>query len=73
MTKDEIGLEAQHILNHLAGNPQFASASTERAVVKSIMLSTSGEAMACGILWDIVARPLGGGVFKLTLAERKLR
>lgn len=35
--------------------------------LRTILLDTGGNVMACGTLYDIVAKPLGAGVYKVTL------
>ncbi len=54
-------------LNHLASMPDFGSTTVEKADLKAIMLQTGGTMMARGLLYDIVSKHLGAGVYKLSL------
>lgn len=62
--------EADRILNFLAALPSGIT-SAERPVVREIMLRTSGEMLAQGEIFDIVAKNLGAGVYQLRLARRE--
>lgn len=66
----EVIREAERILAFLASTPSGVS-SAERPVVRQIMLSTSGEMLVHGEIFDIVARPLGAGVYQLSLLVRQ--
>lgn len=69
-TELDVTAEADRIMNFLA---KFTSGitSAERPVVREIMLQTSGEMLAQGEIFDIVAKNLGAGVYQLRLALRK--
>ena len=64
----DIEKEASGILNFLASCPGGISSATG-PVVQKIMLTTVGRLTACGELYDIVAKPLGAEVFRLTLRK----
>ncbi len=57
------------ILNHLASMPERGNATCERRELREIMLQTGGKMMACGRYYDIRAKHLGAGVYRLTLCE----
>lgn len=61
--------EANGILSYLAGMPSGNATASSRAVVREIMLSTGGRLLACGYDHDIVSKPLGGGVYRITLRQ----
>lgn len=58
--------DARRCLEYLASCPSGIT-STTSLVVRRIMLDTDGRLLAQGRLYDIVARPFGGGVSRLTL------
>lgn len=58
------------ILNHLAAMPEYGNAAAEKDEVREIMLQTGGWMLACGHQWDIKAKQLGAGVYRLTLERR---
>ena len=60
---------AESCLRQLAAFPKHGSATVERADLKAIMLQTGGTMFACGELYDITSKPLGGGVYRLTLSR----
>lgn len=59
--------EANRIMNFLAGLPHGNASASSRAVVREIMLQTGGSMMAAGNLYDVKAKSLGGGVYRMTL------
>lgn len=59
--------EADRLLGFLAGMPGGNCTASSRAVVREVMLQTGGRMMAAGHLYDLRSRPLGGGVYRLTL------
>lgn len=59
--KEDAGAEARRIMGFLASMPVGFSSGT-RAVIKSIMLQTSGQMFAQGALFDIKTKPLGAGM-----------
>lgn len=62
-------MSANQILNSLAARPSGNAMATHKEV-KEIMLSTSGWMMARGNLYDIKAKSLGAGVYRVTLSSR---
>jgi hypothetical protein len=61
--------EADKLLNFLAGMPSGNCTASSNKVVREVMLQTGGQMLACGYLWDIKSKSLGGGVYKLTLSR----
>ena len=53
-------------LNFLAAMP-CGSTTMERDDLRAVLLQTGGNMLACGRLYDIVAKPLGAGVYRVTL------
>jgi hypothetical protein len=47
--------------------PRYGNASATRDVVRHIMLQTGGSMLAAGESYDIQAKSLGAGVYRLTL------
>lgn len=62
--------ETHSILNHLASMPRYGNATATHAQVREIMLQTGGWMMACGSLYDIKSKHLGGGIYRLSLKLR---
>jgi hypothetical protein len=60
--------EQGRVLNYLASSP-FGHATVTREDAHVILLETGGNVLACGCLYDIVAKPLGAGVYKLSLTR----
>jgi len=58
--------EATQILQHLARNPS-GHAVAERKTAKEILLQTGGNTLACGLLYDIICKDIGAGVYRLSL------
>lgn len=58
--------EQQRQLNYLAGYPA-GSTTMKRDDLQAILLETGGDMLACGRLYDIVGKPIGAGVYKVTL------
>ncbi len=65
-----LSTEENSILNHLASIPKYGNATATSSQVRAIMLSTGGWIMACGNLYDIKTKRLGGGVYRLSLEKR---
>lgn len=59
--------EVHRQLNFLASMP-CGSTTMERRDVKELLMETGGNMLACGRLYDIVAKDIGAGVYKVTLA-----
>jgi len=58
--------ETRRQLNFLAGCPGGSTTMTYEDL-RAVLLSTGGNMLACGRLYDIVGKPLGAGVYKVTL------
>lgn len=58
--------EQSRQLNFLAGCPG-GSTTMEHDNLKAVLLQTGGNMLACGSLYDIVGKPIGAGVYKVTL------
>lgn len=54
-------------LNFLAAMPSHGNTTMTREAVKELLLETGGNMLACGRLWDIVAKDIGAGVYKVSL------
>jgi len=59
--------EQSRQLKFLAGCPAGTTTMTE-ADLKTILMETGGNMLACGSLYDIVGKPLGAGVYKVSLS-----
>lgn len=62
--------EAGSIADFLAMNPTYANTTTTRQVVRELLLMHDGCLMCKGRLWDIQAKHMGVGVYRVTLKER---
>lgn len=60
--------EAKQILNFLTSHPH-GKCSAVKEVVRDIMLRTDGTIILANGEYDIKARLLGGGVYRLTLVK----
>lgn len=58
--------EQHKALNFLASCP-IGHTTLLHDDVQSILLETGGNMLACGRLYDIVAKPIGAGVYKVSL------
>jgi hypothetical protein len=58
--------EQSRQLNFLAGCPG-GSTTMEHDDLKTVLMETGGNMLACGRLYDIVGKPIGAGVYKVTL------
>lgn len=67
MSETDTRAKADSILNFLASSPRYGHTTAKRSVVASVMLTTGGQLMACGELWNIKAKSLGAGIYKLSL------
>jgi hypothetical protein len=59
--------EQHRQLNFLAAVPSGYITMT-RGDLKTVLKETGGNMLACGRLYDIVAKPIAAGVYKVTLA-----
>lgn len=67
MSNAQNSAEANRILNGLASMPSAIYTAVNRAVVREIMLQTGGRLLAHGHVHDVISKPLGGGVYRITL------
>lgn len=58
--------EATRQLQFLAQVPG-GNTTMERAELREVLLQTGGNMLACGRLYDIVSKPLGAGVYRVSL------
>lgn len=58
--------EQHRQLNFLAAYP-IGSTTMEHDDLKAVLMETGGNMLACGRLYDIVGKPIGAGVYKVTL------
>lgn len=58
--------EAKRVLQYLAGSPN-GSSTVEGSDAHDILLETGGNTLACGRLYNIIAKDIGAGVFRLSL------
>lgn len=58
--------EQHRVCNFLASLPS-GNTTVEHDDVKAILLETGGNILARGRLYDIVAKPIGAGIYKLSL------
>lgn len=70
MTDIDLSPEAASVLEHICGMPGLGHGTLISRDVRALMLKTGGDAMANGRLWDIDAKHLGAGVYKVMLKER---
>ncbi len=66
---DRASAEAKRLLNFLAAAPHGIATAESKAVVRQVMLSTGGRLLAYGSDHDIIAKHLGGGVYRVTLSR----
>ncbi len=50
--------------------PKKATAVMDRKDLKELLLKTEGFCIALGRSWDIVSKPLGAGVYKVSLKRK---
>lgn len=58
--------EQHRQLNFLAACPA-GSTTMEHDDLKTVLMETGGNMLACGRLYDIVGKSIGAGVYKVTL------
>ena len=56
-----------NLLNNLCSMPGLAHGTVTKEVLRDILLSTGGQLMACGRLYEIVSKHLGAGVYRVHL------
>jgi len=62
--------DAQGILRFL-GNMPGGNCTATRAAVQRLLLDTGGQMLSSGKLYEIKAKALGAGVYRVTLAPWK--
>ncbi len=67
--QESIAAEVDQILDHVASMPGTTFASAVAPVVRALLLKTDGQLLLCGKRWDVVAKPLGAGVYRVVLKE----
>lgn len=55
------------LLNHLCNMPEHGNGIATKKELREILLQTGGTVLACGYLYDIVAKNLGAGVYRVSL------
>lgn len=58
--------EQHRLLNFLAAVPAGSTTMTHDDL-RTILMETGGNMLACGTLYDIVGKNIGAGVYKVTL------
>lgn len=53
-------------LNHLRSMPGVAHATVTTTELREIMLTTGGQMLANGTLWEITQKSLGAGVYRIS-------
>ena len=59
-------------LNFLASTGQYANTTMEKDDLRELLLQTGGTLMARGYLYNIVSKPIGAGVYRVTLEVANL-
>lgn len=62
----EYSAEVRRQLNYLASNPNGYTTMTNEDI-QNVLLTSGGNILACGRLYDYVVTPIGVGVSKVTL------
>ena len=60
-------LSDQHLLDHLACAPTMNHTTCQLKQLQRIMLDTDGVTMASGKVWDIKAKRICPGVYRISL------
>jgi len=47
--------------------PESARTTMTREKLRELLLKTDARVMACGCMWTIVSKPIGAGVYEVTL------
>lgn len=63
--------EQHRQLNFLAGMPNGSTTMTHEDL-HTVLMETGGNVLACGRLYDIVGKPIGAGVYKVSLTPTNL-
>jgi hypothetical protein len=64
-----VNARKERVLNFLASNPDGSDVMVA-ADLREVLLFTGGTMMARGRLYDIVSKPLGAGVYRVSLRSR---
>lgn len=59
--------EMHRQLNYLAACPDHGHTTMSREDVKTLLLRTGGNMLACGRLYDFVVKEIGAGVCRISL------
>ncbi len=62
--------EADRVATFLASNPRYGNTTVTKATLRALLLKTDAQLMSHGSLWDIVAKPVGAGIYRVTLRVR---
>lgn len=52
--------------------PQASRTTMATKELRAVLLATDGRILACGEMWDIVARHMAAGVYEVTLSRSVL-
>lgn len=61
--------EARRAVQFLASAGPLANTTAERQDTHDILMETGGTLIGCGTLYNIDAKALGAGVYRLTLSR----
>ena len=64
--KEEMDRKVDRLLNFLASMPGLGHTTVPTKVVRALLLKTDGQIMARGRLWEITAKSLGAGVYRVS-------
>jgi len=70
MTTATLSAESEDVLKHLASMPGLGHSSVTKAQLWEIMLSTGGELLLAGRIYDITSKHLGAGVYRVCTKVR---
>lgn len=59
--------EIHRQLNFLCGMPDYGNTTMDRKDTHELLMDTGGCVLACGRLYNIVAKDIGAGVYKVSL------
>lgn len=63
--------EASNAARFLCSTPACGNTTLKTEDLQSLLYESGGNLIACGSLYDIVAQPLGAGVFKVSLKRSR--
>ena len=64
----QVSKESIRVMQFLAGTP-VGTTTVNETQLHEIMMQTGGNMLACGSLYNIEAKLLGAGVYKLSLSR----